>query len=461
VDSEQRAVCFTGKEVSMSEQEKMVPMKLGINGLGRIAKLSIWHHVERQYFSELCVNIGRDVGMGLGDIAGFLEKDSSYGLLHNYLYGCRANRVIEELDEKAGTMRINGVKTTFLRKARNPSEINWRSQGVDLVVDATGAFLDPTVPADEPKGSLRGHLASGSQKVIASAPFKIKDKSREMPEDTITTVMGINDADYDPMRHLLVSNASCTTTCLSYMVKPLLDYFGAERILSASMTTVHAATSSQQVLDRAPKSKATDLRKNRSVFNNIILTTTGAAKALGLVLPEMKKIGFIAESVRVPVTTGSLIILVVMIQDESMRKPLNREKVNQIYKEAVNHFPPGYLVYTEEQNVSSDIVGLPRAAAVIEGHENHTRTAAVRIDLDRVLSAAAYMNSLGEGSASASIDVPQMVKGAEEPLGVSHKGKVLEVPVTQAVIYGWYDNELGSYTNMLGDRTVTIAQMLR
>lgn len=444
----------------MNSRDRMVPMKLGINGLGRIAKLSIWHHVERRYFSEMVVNIGREVGTSLVDIARFIEKDSTYGALHTYLHGCRAPRAIEELNEQDGSMRINGVKATFLRKQRNPSAIEWRDHRVDLVVDATGAFLDPTVPPDDPKGSVRGHLAAGAKKVVVSAPFKIKDKSKEMPPDAVTTVMGINDADYDPHKHLIVSNASCTTTCLAYMVKPLLDYFGAPRILSASMTTVHAATSSQQVLDRAPKTKATDLRKNRSVFNNIILTTTGAAKALGLVIPEMKQIGFIAESVRVPVTTGSLIILVMMIQDESMRTPINREKINGIYKQAVSHFPEGYLVFSEDQNVSSDIIGFPRAAAVIEGNENHTRTAAVRIDMERVLSACAYLSSLGESSSAASFDVTQM-KAATEGQPGGQPSKVLELPVTQTVVYGWYDNELGSYTNMLGDRTVSIAELMQ
>jgi glyceraldehyde 3-phosphate dehydrogenase len=247
--------------------------------------------------------------------------------------------------------------------------------------------------------------------------------------------MGINDADYDPKKHVIVSNASCTTTCLSYMVKPLLDYFGADRILSAAMTTVHAATSSQQVLDHSPKAGSTDLRKTRSAFNNIILTSTGAAKALGLVIPEMKRIAFIAESVRVPVVTGSLIILAVMIQDESLTSPINRDKINSIYQRAVEHYPEGYLVYSGEQNVSSDIIGLPRAATVIEGHENHTRTAAVHISMD-------------------------VARKAGVPLDHVQDLKALEVPITQAVIYGWYDNELGSYTNMLGDRTVSIAKLL-
>ena len=127
----------------MSEQEVMAPKKLGINGLGRIAKLSIWHHVERRYFAELFVNIGREVGTGINDIAHFIERDSTYGTLHNFLYGFRAKRVIEELNEKDGSMVINGVKTTFLRRQRNPMAIGWRDLGVEVVVDATGAFVDP------------------------------------------------------------------------------------------------------------------------------------------------------------------------------------------------------------------------------------------------------------------------------------------------------------------------------
>ncbi|MFZ2447037.1 MAG: glyceraldehyde 3-phosphate dehydrogenase NAD-binding domain-containing protein [Syntrophobacteraceae bacterium] len=442
------------------DKDKMTPQKLGINGLGRIAKLSIWHHVERGYFSELFINIGREVGTRIEDIAHFVEHDSSYGALHNYLYGARAKRVIEQLDEKSGSFVINGVKATFLRQSRNPAHIGWRSHGVDLVVDATGAFLDPTAPPDDPKGSARGHFVSGAKKVIVSAPFKIKDKAHDMPADAVTTVMGINDADYDPKKHLIVSNASCTTTCLAYIVKPLLDYFGAERILSAAMTTVHAATSSQSVLDRAPKAKATDLRKSRSAFNNIILTSTGAAKALGLVIPEMKRIGFIAESVRIPVTTGSLIILALMIQDESMANPIGRDLINKIYKTAVSHYPEGYLVFSEQQNVSSDIIGLPRAAAVIEGSENHTRTSAVHIDAERVLSAMAYHEEMGDPRSSALIEPAQLPnRGPEE--NRSKQKRFIELPVTQAVIYGWYDNELGSYTNMLGDRTVSIAKLMR
>ncbi len=405
-------------------------MKLGLNGLGRIGKLSLWHHVSRQFFSEIVVNLGRNVGSGLTDIAAAIEKDSTYGRLGMYLHGHKSGRVIENLNEEKGSMTINGVPVTFLRKARNPKDIDWQGNQVRLVVDTTGAFKDPTADPSEGKGSVRGHLQAGAEKVLVSAPFKIQAKGLDMPDDAVTTVMGINDDDYDPARHSIVSAASCTTTCLSYMIKPLLDHFGAERMLSASMVTVHAATGTQQVLDRIPGTGATELRKNRSILNNIILTTTGAAKALGLVIPEMKAIGFIAESVRIPTSSGSLIVLVLNLQDE-LDNPIKRSLLNSIYEEYGKTSP--YLVYSAEQNVSSDIVGMPRAAVVIESTETHTRTASIRVNL-------------------------QTLKNFKFEAGSTPP--ILEVPLTQAVIYGWYDNELGSYTNMLGELTVSVAERM-
>ncbi len=408
---------------------------LGINGMGRIAKLSIWQHIGRKSFSEIVVNIGRAVGTSLEDVARFIEKDSTYGTLHNYIHGYRAGRVIDNLDEKTGSMSIDGVRVTILREVRDPRHIPWKSHGVDVVVESTGQFTDPTLPPDAPGGAVRGHLAAGARKVIVSAPFKIKDKAAPMPEDAVTTVLGINDSDFEPAKHRIVSNASCTTNCLAHMFKSLLDYFGFERILTASMATVHAVTGSQLVLDRAPKAGAVDLRRNRSVFNNIILTTTGAAKALALVIPEMKKIGFIAESVRIPTSTGSLIILVIDIQDDSVSAPINRNQINQIYKDAAERDKKGYLQFSDDQNVSSDIIGYPLAAAVIEGQETHTRTATISFDLTRL-------------------------KGYSQEVGERLGQSIVDIPVTKIVVYGWYDNEMGGYTHMLADRTATVASML-
>lgn len=409
--------------------------RIGINGFGRIGKLTLWHHVGRRFFKEIVVNIGRSAGNNLADIAHYLERDSTYGALHTFLHGHRAIPVVSDIDDSKGAMVVDGIPVRFLRRERNPLAIDWRAAGVRLVVDTTGQFVDPTLPAERPNGSLRGHLEAGAEKVVVSAPFKIAKEGPGMPDDTVTTVMGINANDYDPRRHRIVSNASCTTTCLAHMIKPLINAFGAKRILSASMATVHAATGSQQVLDRLPKAGKTDLRKNRSILNNIILTTTGAAQALRLVIPEMEHIGFIAESVRVPVSSGSLIILVLSIQENPSGDPVRRGVINTAYREAAALDPHGYLQYSQNQNVSIDILGTPRAAAVIEGSETHTRTADLKLDL---------------------ANVPGFPQTVLEQL----TDTVVRAPVTQAVIYGWYDNEMGSYVNMLGDRTVSIAEHL-
>ena len=415
----------------MSEE---ISKRLGINGLGRIGKLTVWHQVGRGYFDELIVNIGREAGRSLEDVAHYLERDTTYGSLSSFLHGYNAQPVISDLDEATGSMRVDGVKVKILREKRNPLEIGWRDHDARLVVDTTGQFLDPNASYDSAKGSVRGHLECGAEKVIVSAPFKVREGD-SMPNDAATTVMGINDTAYDPRTHRLISNASCTTNCLAHMIKPLLDYFGSDRILSASMATVHAATGSQQVLDRLPKKGAKDLRKNRSVMNNIILTSTGAARALSLVIPEMGTIGFIAESVRIPTASGSLIILVLNLQDDANGTPINRALLNGLYKKTAAEKGDGYLVYTDKQNVSADIVGTPRAAAIIEGHETHTRTAEISINLGQI-------------------------KGLDPSILAALDNTVARVPVTNAVIYGWYDNEMASYVNTLGDRTVSIAETL-
>ncbi|MCB2187943.1 MAG: glyceraldehyde-3-phosphate dehydrogenase [Deltaproteobacteria bacterium] len=410
-------------------------MKLGLNGLGRIGKLTLWQNISQRYFGEIVVNVGRKVGSGIHDLAHYVERDSTYGYLHGFLHGHHARSVISEVNEAEQTMLLDGIKVKFLDQARNPKDIDWAGQGVRLVVDATGQFLDPTLPVDARGGSCLGHLEAGADKVIVSAPFKIKDKGKAMPPYALTTVMGVNHHDYDPKKHTVVSNASCTTTCLAHMIKPLLDNFGVKKILTASMATVHAVTGSQAVLDKVPAAGATDLRKSRSIFNNIILTSTGAAKALVLVIPEMGQIGFIAESVRIPTASGSLIILVVNLQDEGEGGVIRRETINGIYRQAAENDPDGYLLYSEEQNVSRDIVGMPQVGAVIEAHETHTRTADISIDL--------------EAMGACQIAVSDTIEN-----------KTLKVPVTQAVIYGWYDNEFASYVYMLGQRTASVADLM-
>jgi glyceraldehyde 3-phosphate dehydrogenase len=410
---------------------------LGINSLGRIGKLTLWHHIGRKYFQEIVVNLGRGVGNGLPAIAQLIEKDATYGTIHRFLYGIKAERMIQIVDEKKGELLIDGIPVTILREARNPAEIGWRAHGVDVVVECTGKFQDPTLTADEKKGSLKGHLAGGAKVVINSSAFKIKNKALSIPDDAVTLIYGINHTAFDYQRHRLISAASCTTTGLAHMLKPLLENEATRKILTASMSTVHAVTNSQSILDKTPKAGEKDLRKSRSTLNNIILTSTNAAEALSQVIPEVKSIGFMADSIRVPTNTESLIVLNVTFQTRADKTgknaPLTTGMLNDIYRKAGND--PGHLVvYSEEQNVSTDLIGMD-AAIVIEGQFNHTRTAFIDIDLSQV---------------------PDLPDAILRTLSRS----TMRIPVVHAKIFGWYDNEYGSYTNRLGDLTAYVHKSL-
>jgi glyceraldehyde 3-phosphate dehydrogenase len=410
---------------------------LGINGLGRIGKLSVWHHAERKYFSQLVVNLGREVGTDLDAVCGVIEKDSTYGSMHRFLFGVGAEPCVRIVDRERGLLEVAGVPVRVLQKARNPREIGWREHGARVVVDSTGAFGDPTLPVESERGALRGHLGAGAEVVIHTSAFKIKDKALAMPDDAITLIYGCNHEEFDPSRHRVVSAASCTTTALAHMVKPLLDHLHDSAIMTASMSTVHALTNSQSVLDVVPKSGATDLRKTRSVLNSIILTSSNAAKALELVVPQIREIGFMADSVRVPVPTESLIILNMTFQSQVGRdgkSTVSAEILNGIFREAASGTQKGLLIFSEQQNVPADVSGM-RAAVVIEGVETHTRTGFAGIDLRQV---------------------PGVDLGVIEQLD----DPVIEVPVTHAKIFGWYDNEYGSYTNLLGDLTVHLHRTL-
>lgn len=399
---------------------------LGINGAGRIGKLTIWNHLINKHFGGLVVNVGRGVGKNLESLVHNITNDSTYGSLNHFLYGHSGKKIeVKILDSAQNLIELDGMPIKFLMNNRNPKDINWSEHQVRLVVDCTGAFLDPTIPADNAKGSLRGHLEAGAEKVIASAPFKIKDSTLKMPADATMLVQGINQLDFDARKHHIISAASCTTTGLSHMIKPLLERPETSNILTASMSTIHAATSTQSILDAVPSTGTSDLRKSRSVFNNIIITSTGAAKALEKIIPEVQKIGFMADSVRIPTNTASLIILNI-----TFHSPLNdigepvitAEYLNQIYKDTSLGAGAGMLEFSTEQNVSSDIIGR-KAAVVIEGVETHTRTGFMALN-------SSILQNFG-------VEIDQDIM----------------LPVCHAKIFGWYDNEFGSYVNMLGNLT--------
>lgn len=399
---------------------------LGINGAGRIGKLTIWNHLLNKNFGGLVVNVGRGVGKNLDALIHNITNDSTYGSLSKFLYGHLGNKAeVKVIDSAQNLVEINGMPIKFLTAARNPREINWSGENVRLVVDCTGAFLDPTVPADNSKGSLRGHLEAGADKVIASAPFKIKDSTLKMPGDSGMMVYGINHLDFDARKHHILSAASCTTTGLAHMMLPLLERPETSNILTASMSTIHASTSTQSILDAVPSSGTSDLRKSRSVFNNIIITSTGAAKALEKIIPTVQKIGFMADSVRIPTNTASLIILNITFQSplNDIGEPvITREFLNSIYQETSKGAAAGLLEFSEEQNVSADMIGR-KAAVVIEGVETHTRTGFMAVN-------------------------PNLLQN----FGIQLTQDIM-IPVCHAKIFGWYDNEFGSYVNMLGKLT--------
>jgi glyceraldehyde 3-phosphate dehydrogenase len=370
---------------------------LGINGLGRIGKLVLWYFLARDDFDRFIVNVGRPVGTSLDSVVQYIGKDTTYGPLHRFLHGQAGVRDIQVVDEKRGLIRACGKEIVVLREARNPKDIPWRDHGVSLVVDCTGTFRDPHAEPDAAKGSLRGHLAAGA-----------------------------------PANHKLVSAASCTTTALAHMMRPLLERDLTRHMITAGMSTVHAATSSQPVLDAVPKAGATDLRKTRGAMGNIVLTSTNAAATLEQVMPEIARIGFMADSVRILIGTVSLIILNVTFQSEALPDgtiSVERDTINDIYREAAEGEAQGLLEFSCEQNVSADMVGHD-AAVIIEGIETHTRTG--------------FMD---------------FVIPCQGPDAKGQKESV-RVPLTHVKIFGWYDNEMGSYTNRLGELVTRMAKSM-
>jgi len=402
---------------------------LGINGLGRIGKLVLWNQMIAKHFDGFVINLGRTVGTSLTDLISVISNDSTYGALNRFMYGYSKDEFdISIVDEENYEISIDGMHIKFLTNTRNPQEIKWKENNVEVVVDCTGVFLDPSV--NEYKRSPRGHLLGGAKKVIISAPFKISGQELILPDDATMLVYGINHKNYDTNKHNVISAASCTTTALSHMMMPLLDNIETSRILTASMSTIHSATNNQNILDGLPGQGATDLRRNRSALNNIILTSTGAAKALEFILPEIKAIGFMADSVRVPTSTVSLITLDLTFRaklEESGEPRLTAKYINDIYLKASNGKQSGLLIYSDKQNVSSDLRGF-KASTVIEGVETSTKTGFLPLP-------SQLLHNIG-------------VKGN------------LQLPVTHAKIFGWYDNEFGSYVNSLSNIVMHVEKEL-
>ena len=297
-------------------------VKVGINGFGRIGR-----------------NVFRAANAAGADIEFVAVNDlTDTGTLANLLkYDSILGRFPGEVVAGEGAISIDGKELKVLSE-RDPAALPWGDLGVDVVIESTGFF---TARADAAK-----HLEAGAKKVIISAPAK---------EPDVTVALGVNfDSAYDPARHDIISNASCTTNCLAPLAKVLHESFGIEQGL---MTTIHAYTADQRLQDM-PHS---DPRRSRAAALNLIPTTTGAAKAVGLVLPELngKLNGF---SMRAPVPVGSAVDLVFTTPD-----PLEVDQINAALKAAADGPMKGILAYTEDPIVSTDIVGDPHSSIVDAG----------------------------------------------------------------------------------------------
>src|SRR5262249_14652873 len=347
---------IAGRKAARCEGEQQVTVRVGINGFGRIGR-NFWRAVHAMSGTGIEIVAANDLG-DINTFAHLLKYDTVLGTLD------------VDVSVADGSIVAGGSKIKWLAE-RDPAKIGWGDLGVDVVVESTGIFTS--------YDGAHKHIEAGAPEVITSAPAK---------GEAITIVMGVNDDRYDPSAHHVISNASCTTNCVAPLAKVLLDSFGITRGL---MTTVHAYTNDQVILDFAHK----DLRRARAAAQNIIPTTTGAARATALVLPELKgKLD--GMSMRVPVMDGSVTDLVVQLEREA-----SVEEVNEAYRVAATSGPlKDYLHYSTDPIVSSDIVGTPW---------------------------------------SCTFDAPlTMVTG------------------DQVKVIGWYDNEWG-YSNRLADVVVLVA----
>ena len=293
--------------------------RVAINGFGRIGRLCLRSMLERHknLLSVVAVNDMADLETN----AYLFQYDSTYGAFSGRL----------EIGE--GLLRVDGWNVTVLNQ-KDLSRLPWKELGVDIVIESTGVFTDGI--------TVRSHLEAGAKKVIITAPAKNED---------ITVVLGVNESSYNPRKHHIVSNTSCTTNCLAPVVKVLHENFG---VSAGLMTTTHSYTNDQRILDLMHK----DLRRARAAAMNIVPTTTGAAKAIGLVIPELRG-KFHGISLRVPTAAVSVVDLVA-----NLKRSATAEEINAAIKKAAEGHLKGILAYCDKPLVSSDFRGHPASAIV-------------------------------------------------------------------------------------------------
>jgi glyceraldehyde 3-phosphate dehydrogenase len=329
-------------------------MRIGINGFGRIGRNFTKALLERYPSVDI---------VAVNDLASAAES------AHLFKYDSNYGTFAGDVSATGDTIQI-GAQNIKVLAERNPANLPWKDLGVDLVVESTGIFTDAA--------KARAHIdGGGAKKVLISAPAKGED---------ITLVLGVNDAHYDPEKHQIISNASCTTNCLATAVKPIVDELGWEK---AFMSTIHSYTNDQNILDAPHK----DRRRARNAATNIIPTSTGAAKALYLTIPEVEGT-FDGFALRVPTPTVSLVYLVAIVKRET-----TKDALNAILRNAASGALKGILEYTEEELVSSDFKQNAHSS-IIDGKLTNANGTMIQI-------AAWYDNEWGYSSRLA--DVAHMI----------------------------------------------------
>ncbi|MGH7663944.1 MAG: type I glyceraldehyde-3-phosphate dehydrogenase [Gemmatimonadaceae bacterium] len=300
-------------------------IRVGINGFGRIGRQVL--------------RAAKQSGKGDLDFVAVNDLTDTKTLAHLFKYDSVHRTYEGEVSAGPGSITVDGDEVAVLSE-KDPAALPWKKLGVDVVLESTGRFTD----VDQ----ARKHIAGGAKKVVISAPAKGED---------VTVVMGVNHEKYDPKAHDIISNASCTTNCLIPMVKVVRDNFG---FLRGSMVTIHSYTNDQQILDLPHK----DLRRARAAALSIIPTTTGAARAAHLVIPEVKgKLDGI--SIRVPTPDVSLTDLAVVVE-----KPVTVEQINDAFRKAAEGALRGIVQYTDEELVSSDYIGNPHSC-ILDGRSTN------------------------------------------------------------------------------------------
>ena len=290
-------------------------VRVGINGFGRIGRLVYRAGLNNKNIDFVAVN---DLPVGTKTLAHLLKYDSTFGMLH------------DDVKATDTSLIVNGKELKIV-SYKSPAEIPWKNLGVDIVVESTGVFTE--------RDKALGHISAGAKKVIISAPAKDED---------VTIVLGVNDQMYDPKKHHIISNASCTTNCLAPMAKVLLDNFGIKR---GFMTTIHSYTNDQKILDLPHK----DLRRARAAAVSMIPTSTGAAKAIGSVLQQLKG-KMDGYAMRVPTPDVSVTDLTCETE-----KATTIEEVNTAFKKAAEGPMKHILEYCDIPLVSRDFVGNPKS----------------------------------------------------------------------------------------------------